>query len=87
LCKNNEEDVVAGTCEIDKLVCKDDTLPPLHKFTFIYATVFERLGLRLPFNDFEKGLLTLLNVAPTQLHTNSWTFVRAFSILCSGLGI
>jgi len=30
---------------------------------------------------FEKVLLTEINVAPAQLHPNSWAFVCAFSIL------
>ena len=59
----------------------------LQTFTFVYVTLFERLGFRLPFNDFEKSLLTVLNVVPAQLHPNSWAFIRAFHILCGGLGI
>jgi len=87
LCKDDENDVVVGLCELDEPVCRDGTLLPLQTFTFVYVTLFERLGFRLPFNDFEKGLLTALNVVPAQLHPNSWAFVRAFHILCSGLGI
>ena len=60
-CKNDEKNVEVGTCELDELVCKDDTLSPLQTFTFIYATLLEQLGFRLPFNAFEKGLLILLN--------------------------
>lgn len=86
LCKNEESDVVIGTCELDEPICRDGTLPPLQTFTFIYATLFECLDFRLPFNDFEKGLLTSLNVSPAQLHPNSWAFIRAFYILCGGLG-
>jgi len=87
LCKGDENDVNVGLCELDEPVCRDGRLPPLQTFTFIYATLFERLGLRFPFNEFEKGLLTLLNVAPAQLHPNSWAFIRAFQILCGSLEI
>jgi len=71
LCKDDEKDVVVGICELDEPVCRDGTLPPVQRFTFIYATLFERLGFRLPFSEFEKDLLTMLNVAPAQLHPNS----------------
>ena len=43
--------------------------------------------MRLPLSIFEKELLTELNVAPAQLHPNNWAFVRAFTILCSQLGL
>ena len=87
LCKDDEKDVVVRVCELDEPVCRDGTLPPVQRFTFIYATLFERLGFRLPFSEFEKDLLTMLNVAPAQLHPNSWGFVRAFQIMCAGLDI
>jgi len=51
------------------------------------STLFRRLGFRLPFTPFERTLLTELNVAPAQLHPNSWAFARAFTILCCGLGL
>ena len=50
-------------------------------FFFFYQTVFKRVGLRLPFTAFERELLTEINIAPAQLHPNSWAFVRAFQIL------
>ena len=56
-------------------------------FFFFYQTVFKRVGQRLPFNNFERELLTKLNVAPTQLHPNSWAFIRAFSLLMGYLGL
>jgi len=37
----------------------------------------------LPLTGFEWALLTETNVAPAQLHPNSWAFVRAFGILCN----
>jgi len=54
----------------------------LHLFHY-----FRRLGLRLPFTPFECTLLTEVNVAPAQLHPNSWAFVRAFAILCYSLDL
>ena len=52
----------------------------------MYATTFKRLKLRLPFTGFERVLLTEVNVAPTQLHSNSWAFIMAFSIMCDHFG-
>lgn len=80
LFKSNDTSVVVATCDVEEPICRDSTLHPLplQKFTFMYITLFEKLGLRLPFNTFEKELLTVLNVAPYQSHPNSWTFIRAF---------
>ncbi|QHO35921.1 uncharacterized protein DS421_9g279430 [Arachis hypogaea] len=47
----------------------------------MYSCLFTELGIRLPFTDFECGVLYWLNCAPTQLHPNSWGFVRAFQLL------
>ena len=56
-------------------------------FFFFYQTVFKRVEQRLPFNSFETELLTELNVAPSQLHPNSWAFIKAFSLLMGYLGL
>ncbi|RDY08987.1 hypothetical protein CR513_06723, partial [Mucuna pruriens] len=48
--------------------------------------VFSKLGLKLPFTSFKQTILRALNVVPTQLHPNSWAFVRAFELLCEDLG-
>jgi len=52
----------------------------------MYSTIFQWIKLRLPFTGFERALLTEVNVAPAQLHPNSWAFVRAFAILCNHFG-
>ncbi|RDX77098.1 hypothetical protein CR513_42827, partial [Mucuna pruriens] len=39
------------------------------------------LGIKLPFTDFERAVLQVLNIAPTQLHPNSWAFVQVFELL------
>jgi len=41
--------------------------------------------VRLPLDDFTMGVLRALNVAPTQLHQNSWAYMQAFRILCQSV--
>jgi len=72
---------------LGELVCADDASDPEGLFCFVYSNLFQRLGFWWPFIPFERTLLTELNVAPAQLHPNSWAFARAFAILCCGLGL
>jgi len=74
-------------CREGEPVCVDEASDPEGPFCFIYLTIFRRLGLRLPLTPFERTLLTEVNIAPAQLHPNSWAFVRAFVILCYSLGL
>jgi len=55
------------------------------KFFYMYMCHFSQLHIRLPFDDFTMGVLRVLNVAPTQLHPNSWAYLQAFRILCESL--
>ena len=48
---------------------------------FIYKTLFDIIGVRLPFTNFESRVLTQVKVAPLQLHLNSSAFVLSFEIL------
>ena len=48
--------------------------------------MFKKVKLRFPFTRFERELLTELDIAPAQLHPNSWAFVRAYQIICAHLG-
>jgi len=73
-------------CKKGVPMCVDDRADPNEPFFFMYTMVFKRLKLHLPFTGFERALLTEVNVAPAQLHPNSWAFVRAFVILCNYLG-
>lgn len=45
------------------------------------------LDITLPFFDFECKFLIEMNVAPNQLHPNSWAFMKAFSTLYHYLNI
>ena len=54
-------------------------------FFYTYMCHFSQLHVRLPLDDFTIGVLRTLNVAPTQLHPNSWAYLQAFRILCQSL--
>ena len=53
----------------------------------MYDIVFREMGLRLPFSDFEVAIFRHLRLAPSQLHRNGITFMRAFEIVCDHLKI
>jgi len=55
------------------------------KFFYMYMCHFSQLHVRLSLDDFTMGVLRALNVAPTQLHPNSWAYLQAFRILCQSL--
>ena len=73
-------------CAEGEPVCIDNRANEGEPFFFFYHTVFKRIRKRLPFTRFERELLTEVNVAPAQLHPNSWAFVGAFCILCNHFG-
>jgi len=79
--------MVVLPCHPDEPICADDKANNGELFCFLYATFFKKVKLRLPFTRFERELLTELNIAPAQLHPNSWAFVRAFQIMCAHLGL
>ncbi|KAJ1433258.1 hypothetical protein SESBI_06201 [Sesbania bispinosa] len=75
--------IILDTCQKDELIClsnpeQGSSVP----FTYMYDIVFCKLHLLLPFSNFEKELLRFLNIPPSQLHPNSWAFVRGYQILC-----
>jgi len=55
------------------------------KFFYMHMCHFSQLHVRLPLDDFTMGVLRELNVAPTQLHPNSWAYMQAFCVLCQSL--
>jgi len=79
--------VKAEVCIEGEPVCNDESGDPSGPFCFVYDTCFMKLVLRLPFDLFEKEVLTEMNVCPTQLRPNSWAFLRIFFILCDILDI
>jgi len=84
--RENDRGLKVVPCKEDEPVCCDESSYPDDPFCYFYNTVFKKVLLRLPLYNFEKELLIEINVAPTQLHPNSWAFVRGFYILCTHIG-
>jgi hypothetical protein len=73
-------------CQEGDAVCDSPSDTNTLCYTYVYDCIFKKLGVRLPFTDFQCEILRILNVAPSQLHPNSWAFIRSFEILCGALG-
>jgi len=81
LSKINEKNIKIQACELDEPVCQNNGDETEGTFCFFYDIVFIKLGLRLPLDLFKKEILSIMNIVTAQLHLNSSTIVRAFSIL------
>ncbi|CAK8531541.1 unnamed protein product [Lathyrus sativus] len=74
-------------CSEEERVCWQHTDENEPHFIYMYVFLFEKLLISLPFSKFQCDVLAALNVAPSQLHPNTWGFIRAFEILCSCVGV
>ncbi|PNX74104.1 hypothetical protein L195_g030016 [Trifolium pratense] len=81
----DEKHVIFEPVGEDELVTTVNFNPP-HYF-YMYSYLLQNFNLRLPFTKFEALMLRILNVAPNQLHPNSWAFIKAFEVLCSFFGL
>ncbi|MED6225907.1 hypothetical protein PIB30_098126 [Stylosanthes scabra] len=55
-------------------------------FLWVYVELFTRLGVRLPFSNFQREVLTRCQVAASQFHLNGWGFLRTFERVCLHFG-
>ncbi|MED6121598.1 hypothetical protein PIB30_031703 [Stylosanthes scabra] len=55
-------------------------------FLWVYQELLTRLGVRLPFTDFQKEVMTRCLVAVSQLHLNGWVLLRTFERVCLHFG-
>ncbi|MED6212971.1 hypothetical protein PIB30_088678 [Stylosanthes scabra] len=53
---------------------------------FVYESIFTKIGVRVPFTEFQIEVLSEFKVAPSQIHPNSWGFIRAFEVVCQEFG-
>ncbi|KAL4392791.1 hypothetical protein AHAS_Ahas03G0380400 [Arachis hypogaea] len=83
LCKGREDEeeyeIVAPNPEdrncfsrLDKSECH---------FVFMYECLFTRLGVSLSFSDFELEILRICRVFPSQVHPNSWSFMKVYQLV------
>ncbi|MED6112348.1 hypothetical protein PIB30_060879 [Stylosanthes scabra] len=55
-------------------------------FLWVYQELFTRLGMWLPFSDFQRDVMTRCRVAVSQLHLNGWGFILAFEKVLAASG-
>lgn len=48
----------------------------------MYEVVFKDMGFQLPFSDFQRVLLCWTKLSPSQIHPNSYAFMRGFELVC-----
>lgn len=86
----NEGYAVVEPCNAGEPMCyrpeSSEQTETADQFTFVYGTMLSKLVVRFPLTDFECDVLRTLNIAPTQLHSNGWGFIREFAIVCQGIG-
>ncbi|KEH33674.1 hypothetical protein MtrunA17_Chr3g0095691 [Medicago truncatula] len=73
-------------CENGEFVYHSPHNQKTEYYTYVYDCFFKKLGVRLPFTDFQCEILRILNVAPTQLHPGACSFVRSFEVIFRGIG-
>jgi len=56
-------------------------------FTYVYKFFFKDLNITFSLPLFKCQMLTAMNVAPSELHSNNWAFLKAFQISCHRLHI
>jgi hypothetical protein len=80
-----ECDVIVEPVDAGDRVTIVNHAPP-HYF-LMYGVVVQTFNLWFPFTSFEVSLLHTLNIAPIQLHPNSWGFAKTYGIICLALGL
>ena len=53
----------------------------------MYEVVFKDMDFQLPFSDFQWEVLRWTKLSPSQIHPNSYAFMRAFELVCQYLGV
>ncbi|MED6202827.1 hypothetical protein PIB30_109500 [Stylosanthes scabra] len=54
---------------------------------WVYDYLFTRVRIRIPLTLFQQEVLRRGAVASSQLHPNSWAFIRSFELVCQALGL
>lgn len=80
-------------CPITLRTIRSDATPPaefmymnregMNRLLLYDDCLFCDLHVRVLFDNFTMGVLRILNMAPTLLHSNRWAAMQAFRVLCS----
>jgi hypothetical protein len=81
----DEEEVILEPVEAGEYVTAVHNTEPA--FFYMYTHFIKDFHLYFPFTEFQLSMLRVLNVAPTQLSPNSWSFIKAYELVCFGLDI
>ncbi|KAI5415962.1 hypothetical protein KIW84_041121 [Lathyrus oleraceus] len=60
----------------------DTSKDPSALYLYLHLPVVYYLGVLVPFTSFKIELLTVVNVAPSQVNQNAWGILKAFQIMC-----
>ncbi|MED6133740.1 hypothetical protein PIB30_030957 [Stylosanthes scabra] len=75
--EENQYELVPPNSE--ERVCYYNLLHPEERyFIYMYECLFSKLDVRVSFTQFEQDILYKCRVASSQLHPNSWGFMKAF---------
>lgn len=53
----------------------------------MYVTIFKEMGFTLPFSPLFVTLLQWMELFPSQLHSHSYPYVKAFDLVCQNLQV
>ena len=84
--RRHDDNIVVLPCDLGEPVCGDERANDGVPFFYFYQAFFKTVGVRLPFSQFEREVLSEINAAPAQLYPNSWAFIKAFDVLFGFLG-
>ncbi|QHO51681.1 uncharacterized protein DS421_1g32990 [Arachis hypogaea] len=80
--ENQERNYELVAPDSDDRVCFLVPTQGEHPFFYAYDFFFSQMDITLPFTSFETDLLWSCNVAPSQVHPNSWDFIKIFQLVC-----
>ena len=73
-------------CASNERVCHGKGAARL-EFFYVYACLFQDLGLTVPFPEWQMAVLRQIQCTPTQIHLNAWASMQAFDVLCRAAGL
>jgi len=69
-------------CQSTDTICIGQSISE-DPFFFVYSYIFSDLHVVLPFDEFTMDILQSFNVAPSQLHPNTWASLQTFCLICN----